>query len=386
MGEVRPPEPRAVHLALDGAEEVFEGRGRLDDDGRLFGCRVVHEDVHLELGEAPHGRLGHGERHGLLLLLLVLFLFLEDFQIGQDVLLDLVEVAVDLLVGVHVAKPQIRDLLHHGGGAVLVLEGCDLLPDLALDVPGFPHDRIELDAQVDDFRPDGREFLLAELVFLGHGLELLEGHGAPFHDRGDVLPGEGAHLELHELEILLQQAIVELPDDLLLLLPIGVDDFLGFLLELVALEDQRDLLPQVGDEVVHILLELSAAACREHDGPRHVGVLEIVDVADVVGDGFFEVKLAEQVLDRGRLSRARHPGDIDVVSRAFDLEPQRDGLDGPVLSDDTVGFIALLRRVKPQKVGVAGPSEQLNGHFLGSSHLCHDRPLFFAVQAGSLEI
>ena len=149
----------------------------------------------------------------------VLFLFLEDFQIGQDVLLDLVEVAVDLLVGVHVAQAQIRDLLHHGGGAVLVLEGSDLLPDLALDVPRLPHDRIELDAQVDDFLPDRREFLLAELVFLGHGLELLEGHGASFHDRGDVLPREGAHLELHELEILLQQAIVELPDDLLLLLP-----------------------------------------------------------------------------------------------------------------------------------------------------------------------
>ena len=56
-----------------------------------------------------------------------------------------------------------------GSGEEIAL---DLLPDFALDVAGFPHDGVELDAQVDEFLPDRRELFLAELVFLGHGLEI----------------------------------------------------------------------------------------------------------------------------------------------------------------------------------------------------------------------
>jgi len=219
VSEVGAPESRSVHLALDRAEEVLERRRRLDDDGRLLGLCMVHEYVDLELDEPPRGGLRDGEGQRLLLGLLLLLL-LEHLQVRQDMFADLVEIPVDLFVGVAVPQLQVRDLGRDGRRTVAVLERRDLPPDLPLDVPRFPHDALELDPHLDDLLPDLLQLLTTELVLFGHRLELLKGHGTPFHDGGDVLPGEGAHLELHELETLLQQPLVEVPDDLLLFLPV----------------------------------------------------------------------------------------------------------------------------------------------------------------------
>ncbi len=132
--------------------------------------------------------------------------------------------------------------------------------------------------------------------------------------------------------------------------------FLGF-------EDLGDLALHELDELLHVAPELAAFSRRELDGPRAVGVLEIVDVAPVVGHGQLPGDPLYNGPDDGISAGARNAGHKDVVSVVRDGEAELDGRHCALLADDLIGGNKFRCSFKREFGGIAGMPEFGGGHF-----------------------
>jgi len=130
------PAPRD---AVDASEEVPVARGGFDDDGNVFGPRVVDDDVDLELEK--------------IFLFLGLFLLLaggvlELVDVVETKIAELLEVGVDLLLAEFLLG--LPDTGVDDGADDLLLEPGHLIGELAIDLAGDLEKRFHL------FRPGSR--------------------------------------------------------------------------------------------------------------------------------------------------------------------------------------------------------------------------------------
>ncbi|MBA7677674.1 hypothetical protein ES703_85934 [subsurface metagenome] len=99
----------------------------------------------------------------------------------------------------------------------------------------------------------------------------------------------------------------------------------------LALEGHPQCTPHLGDEPIHVPLELSPLTRWKLCGVRPVGVLEVVDVDPVQGNGAVLRYLLEEVDDCGPPPGPWYARYVDVESLVLDLESELEGPDSAVL-------------------------------------------------------
>ncbi len=137
-------------------------------------------------------------------------------------------------------------------------------------------------------------------------------------------------------------------------LAVAIVDLLASCLELVRLEDLGDLAFQAVDVMLEVGAELAALAGRELQVPGAVGIVEVVDVAEVGRLRLVGARPCEEALDRRHLAGSRIPGDVDVVSvlDVLDAESEFECVDRPFLSDDLIERLELGGRLESERRGV----------------------------------
>ena len=128
--------------------------------------------------------------------------------------------------------------------------------------------------------------------------------------------------------------LLELLEHLGLFIPVSLDD-LFLLVEIgLVLEDERKLLLQSLNQVLHLFFETIALPGRKDEHMGHVGILEVIDIAEIVGDFPLYIHLFEDTFDRRKTTGAGQPGDKDVIADASDIKTQVNRFQGPLLADD----------------------------------------------------
>ncbi len=341
-GEIGDGRPH-LELVLHPAEEVEVGRVVLEDAGGAVRPAVVHDHVHRvphEIGLRlrhlhQHRHLGIGPR--------LLSRPLEIVEIRQHVLPDLVQVGVQL----HVPLVFFPDLLESIPQ--------DVQRRAALQVREGPLGLLVLVLHDAD---DVLEALLDLLAVLPHLLLLLviEGLVLLFLDR---LP-RGVHRDdvvaVHrpvDLEAPGLGLLLELPEELLLHVLETLHDPVLLLVVLLGVEYFRDRDPQVGDQLGHVALEIDAVARRQGKGHRFLGLPEIVDIYPVERHGLRLRLFRDEVAHRRGLSRPVLAQGVDVEPETPHVQAEVDGLEGPLLPDETGQRGNLLRRAEPESGGIA---------------------------------
>ncbi len=184
------------------------------------------------------------------------------------------------------------------------------------------------------------------------GLVLLLAHGLAIYHRGkDEAHGcaqEGKTLFVDE-----SLQALELGSSLLIQLP----RYPGFVLVvLLALEGAGDLLLQTLEHFVHLVAQDTRSSRRQADGPRLIGVLEVVDVDPVFGHLFGAGLPLQESLDGGHLASASRAEGVDVVAVAGDVNAKVNGPCGPFLADDLLQFWQFLGARKLELTGVTNSS------------------------------
>jgi hypothetical protein len=87
---------------------------------------------------------------------------------------------------------------------------------------------------------------------------------------------------------------------------------------------------------VHFLAEGHGSTGRDRDGLGTEVVLEIVYQAPFIGFGQGFGVSGNKIPDDGRFAGALNPGDEDVIAGAFHVQPEFDGLNRSLLTDDTI--------------------------------------------------
>ncbi len=166
-----------------------------------------------------------------------------------------------------------------------------------------------------------------------------------------------------ELEPELQRAIGGLgKKDFLRLLGLPDDVRLLFLV-LLGVEDLGYLILHEVDEPFDVAPELAAHALGEADGERPVGVLEVVDVAPVIGRREVLGDALDQRFHDGVAARAGDARDEDVVSVVLDGEAELDGMNGARLPDDLVFEREVRRGPEGEHRGIGFMTKFGNRHF-----------------------
>ena len=119
----------------------------------------------------------------------------------------------------------------------------------------------------------------------------------------------------------------------------------------------------LSQESLELLAECAAAAGREVDRVRPVGVVEVVDVAPVAELVRLLLPLVQPPLDvltdGCRLAGAGHPRDEDVVPRLVDPQPELERSHRPVLTHELGQRRDLVGAVEGEGVGVEGGAQAL---------------------------
>jgi len=340
--ELRPP--------LDAPDQVGERRVGLDDDRRSLGVRVVDDDVDLVAGEVRllPGQPQPRNRHRLL------FAIAEVLDVVDDVLLYSLQVLADLLV-VRVALLEVvheraqdvhRDLLVEVAELLLhgVLDDLDLGHDVANLFFEFFHLLVE----------DAASGLFQGLVFfLGERLAVVDGDGPETHRRA------------LELETALPGDALERLEELRLALLMTLRGATALLLVFLALERLGDLLLEVVDELDHRVTQLVPFAGGQKQSARRIGVLEIVDVEEVVRNRFVGRQLGQEPAHDAALAGSRAPGNEDVVSGTGDIETEADGANGALLADDLLEGTDLGGGLERKLLGIAAFAQLLGRQLVG---------------------
>ena len=346
----------AVHgLLLDAPEQVVVGGVPLHDHRRPRRFAVVHSHVHLVLakGQLLHpGLRGRAGRLGLMRLTQ------EGVDVGDDVLLHLIEVAHHLGQLLVLLLQILNEAADHVQGHLavqglerpvgLLLPGARLLQrSLQLRLQGFPPPADGLA----NLGLQAEEFLLAE------GAALHYGQHDPARRRG--LDGEP----------LLLGPLVELGQQRLPLALEGLADGVAAGGVLVAFEGGGDLLPRPLDKRLHVLLKATADAGGQAQRARPIGVDEVVDVAPVAGSLFVLGHTLKEGVDGRHLAGARLPRHVDVEPHVADAQPEIQGLHRSLLPDDGVQPRQVGRAGETQAGRIADVAELGCGHFLRCRHV-----------------
>ncbi len=246
-------------------------------------------------------------------------------------------------------------------------------PRLLVDLLELLEDVLELARQLLVFRLERLQGLLGDLLFLDQALDLGEGDGLALEDGDEIGPREHAHLDLDDREALFGRLLLEPLEDVPLLFLLALDDGVPLFRVIRALEQVGDVRPEHVDQLGHGLAEELSLAGGEHDEDGLVGVLEVVDVEDVVGRPVALLQPLEELFHRRRPARADHAGDEDVVAEALDVQAGLDGPQGALLADDLFASPGFARRGDGDDVRTACPAQFVGGELGEFCSRFHDR-------------
>ncbi len=128
-------------------------------------------------------------------------------------------------------------------------------------------------------------------------------------------------------------------------------------LEAFPLERRRDVLPELVDQVVHLVPQQVPPSDVERQEDGLVVVVEIMNVTAVVEGDFVVLRLRDELLDGRETAGPGGAGDEDVVPAPLHLHPEPQRLHRAVLPDDfasargVIGGVrgeAFLRAVPPE--------------------------------------
>ena len=302
--------------ALHPAQQIGVVGVGLEDDRRALALGIVHEQVHLVLGEAGF-RHGKGQGAGAAGLLL------EVVDVFEDVPLHFLEVLGHLGV-ILVFFHQVFDVwAHRGQGDVLVQLPFRLL-ELLFHAPDLGDGLVHLGVQGIGALAQGLPLLIAQ------GLELLFGHGLAFFAGEEHEAGVG---DVQDKAFLVGPGVELLEDGVAFLGELAHQGFPAVVV-LLALKDLGDVDLEIGEEFLHVGLEGAPPAGGQDQAPGPLRLLEIVDVEIVRGAGLLGRQLADVILDGLGFPGVAGPGHVNVIFVVLDAEPEFQGPLGPVLGHD----------------------------------------------------
>jgi hypothetical protein len=242
---------------------------------------------------------------------------------------------------------QVRDGIPDG----LTVEVTQLVPALALQLRYPAQGRFQFTLQVLDVALD------ALLLF---GVELLELVGAErlaflhrrernahrrAHHRDSLFPGTS----LHAFEAFL----VALPHLLLNGLPAGA--------VFLTLEHGRDRRTQLLHQALHIVAQYPATTRGQTQRVRAVRRLEVVHVNPVGRRRLVGSPVFEKATHHGVLADARRPEREQVVALLPDADAEADRLDRPVLTDDILERLEIVRGLECELGRIRQTGERFDG-------------------------
>jgi hypothetical protein len=347
-------------MRLDPADEVQVRGVALVDDRGAGGAARVDEDVDLVAAQGGHPpeRVGDRQVGGRTLLGLLLAGLEEVREVLGDAPPYGVEIGRDSGKSLVLREQVVEQVLHDQPGDLLV-ELAQAGRELPLPARRLQGHLLQLFLQ--------RVHLVPEtlLLLLGQLLELLGRQDLAVPQRGEAEPGGRA-----------QQGDAPGARPLLQLLEALLLSLLELLLQraaprrvLLALEGGREAGAQLGDEPLHVTLQLHALAGRQAEGTRARGLLEVVDVTPVVGRRPVRGALLDDALDHRVLAGAARAQGEDVVALALDGDAQLDGGDGPLLADELDAVVEVVGRGEVDVGERAGRGERLGRERADDGHV-----------------
>ena len=130
------------------------------------------------------------------------------------------------------------------------------------------------------------------------------------------------------------------------------------------LERRHQLTPRVGEEPVHVGLELVRAPARERQRQRRPGVTKVVQVDPIARCRPAAGELVHTQLQRGPLAGTDRSGDEDVVAGHPGLEPELDRFVGPGLPDRRFERLHFCGRGEAEGLSIAPAPQRTRAEFL----------------------
>lgn len=128
--------------------------------------------------------------------------------------------------------------------------------------------------------------------------------------------------------------LFKLPEHLCLLVPKSLHHLFLFVEIGLIFEDQRDLLFQGFDQRFHLFFKGIPLPRRKADHMGHVRVFEVIDVAEIIGNLSLYIHFFQNAFDGRKTTGPGQSSHKDIVPDAPDIEPDTDGLQGSILTDD----------------------------------------------------
>ena len=320
-GEVGLQRAHVLHV-FDPAYQMRECREVLEDDRSTIAVRFArHHDVHgiplkLRLLVMP----GRGD--GKVTVFVLLHLGKKQIGILDQVRADFSDIGLDhrgARKGRHDFSDRVLDsALYHLG-----VQFAHLAPSGALVFRHLLHDAFKVALNLLDIRLDRFLLVLRQLFELWwrNDIAILhrrngEAHRGPQNGRAQV-----------------GGTLVECVQGCLLLLRIGLQDCLKPGLVLVALEQRRDIVCQVIDQILHRLFQAHSDARRQAQRPWLVRHLEIVDVDPVIRNRPAAGVPRQQIAHDRVPARSRRALHEDVEIPEPGAGGKLDGVNGTILAE-----------------------------------------------------
>ena len=187
------------------------------------------------------------------------------------------------------------------------------------------------------------------LPFMRQGIELCGREELAFAHGADGVAARRA--DHHHLAG--TRGVVQLAEELGLAALVFLLDVAHAAAVLVAAEDIRHAYQQTLDQFLHVVPQLRTAPCRQLQGARFGGVVEVVDVAPVRGRAAGAGLPREQLLYQRAFANAGRAGDVEVVALAGHADTELDGRHCPVLAGGGFEFFEFItaRDAEPCRIG-----------------------------------
>ena len=163
---------------------------------------------------------------------------------------------------------------------------------------------------------------------LGQGVEVVRGHDVALAHRRQGVAGGG----VDEGDALVLGLATDGAGGLLFPGLEFLLDLLGAMAVVLALKGGGDGVEQVLHQLPQVGAQVTTAPRRQAQGVGALGVVEVGDVAPVVGGGGFAAPLGQDALDQGMLAEAGGAHQVEVIAPVGETDAEVNGLQRPLLT------------------------------------------------------
>ncbi|OPY91030.1 MAG: hypothetical protein A4E72_00329 [Syntrophus sp. PtaU1.Bin208] len=349
--EIRRPDARAVDHPFDGAEEVFKVGVIFHDDGLGFRVAVVHEEIYRIRQEriALADGKGHPGHHRLL------WSHAEGVQIVCHILDHFIQISVHLFIVILFLQfvRRICDALQEDVAVHLF----QLFLDFPLHIPDFHEDAVHLLRQLMVLVFHGVILFLRILPPFDNAFQFFHGGWLIVDDGHDHRARHLPYLNLDDGKALLLDAGIQILEELFALFLILFEDFFLHREVVFALEEHGDVFLEIFYKGVDVVPELPSHFCRETKQSRRFRILEVIHIAEVVGNDLLPGHFLKNFKNRGHSARTGGARYKDIVALLPDAQTETEGLQGPVLADNLLQWVKFTCRFKGKCLGIQLPAK-----------------------------